>query len=120
MDILTRLIVLKDTYNLKTEFHVISALIRLSRKYQIEDVEKRSLSALCAIYPTELYLWAKLDSAIDEEDRRFAIAAVISPVLPTLHPSSLRRSTTASYSNLESFSALLARTGRRSIYRKRI
>ncbi|RDX48933.1 hypothetical protein OH76DRAFT_1483435 [Lentinus brumalis] len=59
--------VLKDTYNLKTEFHVISALIRLSRKYQIEDVEKRSLSALCATYATELYRWVDFDSAIDEK-----------------------------------------------------
>ncbi|TFK84823.1 hypothetical protein K466DRAFT_495907 [Polyporus arcularius HHB13444] len=84
--------VLKDTYNLKTEFHVISALIRLSRKYQIEDVEKRSLSALCAIYATELCRWADIDSAIDEEDRFFAIAAVNLARLtdtPSILPSAL-------------------------------
>ena len=67
---------LKDSYDLKTEFHVISALIRLAHKYQIEDVEKRSLSALCAIYPSNLERWLETDSTIDDEDRVYAIAAV--------------------------------------------
>ncbi|RPD58576.1 hypothetical protein L226DRAFT_466520 [Lentinus tigrinus ALCF2SS1-7] len=68
--------VLKDTYDLKTDFHVMSALIRLSHKYQIEDVEKRALSALCHIYPTELEEWVGSDSQIDDNDRFYAIAAV--------------------------------------------
>ena len=45
---------MKDSYDLESEFHTLSALIRLSHKYQIEDIERRALRALRALYPSEI------------------------------------------------------------------
>lgn len=54
----------------------MSALIRLANKYQIEDVEKRALSALSLIFTS--YRWRRIhvETQSSEEDRVFAIAAV--------------------------------------------
>ncbi|KAI0742362.1 hypothetical protein C8Q80DRAFT_1108543 [Daedaleopsis nitida] len=67
--------VMKDRYDHKTEFHIMSALIRLAHKYQIDDVEKRAISALCSIYTTDLTDWFDFVRTVSDDDS-CAIAAV--------------------------------------------
>ena len=67
---------MKDTYDLETEFHVLSALIRLSHKYQMEDIEKSAVRATRALYPTDLHAFMAMKNHVSEKSLVYAIGAV--------------------------------------------
>lgn len=67
---------MKDTYDMETEFHVLSALIRLSHKYQIEEIEARGIRALRAMYPTDLNSFMAVENHVNEESFVHAIGAI--------------------------------------------